>query len=535
VRSNNRISLQTKDHKTKKKKMTSMNPLITSHYAATPKPSEGGSLLTILRGRSSFILIALVFGVFTLGQTAQAVVPAPDGGYAGGNTAEGQAALFSLINGTYNTGVGLFSLRSNTEGSLNTAIGAGTLLANTGSRNTATGAGALLSNTTAEGNTANGTFALFSNTIGENNTANGAFALFSSAEASGNTAQGNHALFGNTTGEANTATGTNALLNNTEGSFNTAIGDQAINQNTTGGANTAVGESALFSNTSGHDNTANGAFALFSSATGNSNTAIGSTALFNNSSTEGFNTATGAGALFNNTTGAFNTANGYQALFTNGTGIGNTAIGDQALFNNTTGIVNTALGIQAGTGVTTANNVICIGSNGQNVSNSCFIGNIRGVTTAQPDAIPVVIDSLGQLGTTSSSRRFKKEIQPIDKISESILALKPVTFHYKNDPAGAGPQFGLIAEEVAEVNPDLVVRDRNGEIYTVRYDAVNAMLLNEFLKEHKKVEEQQAMIAELRKEMETIVARLKEQDSRIQKVSAQIEMGNPKPQIVQYR
>ena len=516
-----------------------MNPLIAPHCPATPKPSEGGSLLTILRRRSSFILIALVLGVFTLGQTAQAVVPAPDGGYAGGNTAEGQAALFSLINGTYNTGVGLFSLRSNTEGSLNTAIGAGTLLVNTGSRNTATGAAALLSNTTAEGNTANGTFALFSNTIGENNTANGAFALFSSTESSGNTANGNHALFSNTTGSQNTAIGLQALLTNTEGSSNTAIGDQAINQNTTGGANTAIGESALFSNTSGHDNTANGAFALFSNATGSSNTAIGSTALFNNSTTEGFNTATGAGALFNNTTGAFNTANGYQALFTNGTGIGNTAIGDQALFNNATGNFNTALGIQAGTGVTTADNVICIGANGQNVPNSCFIGNIRGVTTAQPDAIPVVIDSLGQLGTTSSSRRFKKEIQPIDKISESILALKPVTFHYKNDPAGAGPQFSLVAEEVAEVNPDLAVRDEKGEIYTVRYDAVNAMLLNEFLKEHRKVREQQATITELKstvarqqKGMEALTAQFKEQATQIQKVSAQIEMIKSTPQIV---
>jgi len=511
--------------------MTSMNPLITSHYPATPKPSEGGSLLTILRRRSSFILIALVLGVSTLGQRAQAVVPAPDGGYAGGNTAEGQAALSSLTNGTYNTGVGLFSLRSNTEGSLNTAIGAGTLLVNTGSRNTATGAGALLSNTTAEGNTANGTFALFSNTIGENNTANGAFALFSNTEASGNTANGNHALFSNTTGAQNTAIGLQALLNNTEGSSNTAIGDQALNQNTAGGANTAIGESALFSNTSGHDNTANGAFALFSNATGSSNTAIGSTALFNNSTTEGFNTATGAGALFNNTTGAFNTATGYQALFTNGTGIGNTAIGDQALFNNTTGIFNTALGTQAGTGVTTADNVICIGHNGQNVPNSCFIGNIRGVTTAQPDAIPVVIDSLGQLGTTSSSRRFKKEIKTMDKASEAILALKPVTFHYKSDKTGT-PQFGLIAEEVAEVNPDLVARDKDGEIYTVRYDQINAMLLNEFLKEHKKVEAQQVAMTELKstvalqqKGMEVMRAQLKEQAAQIQKVTAQIELN----------
>src|SRR6266536_5933658 len=137
-------------------------------------------------------------------------------------------------------------------------------------------------------------------------------------------------------------------------------------------------------------------------------------------------------------------------------------------------------------------------------ANSCFIGHIRGVTTANNNAIPVLIDSAGQLGTASSSRRFKKEIEPMNKVSESILALKPVTFHYKNDNTNRS-EFGLIAEEVAEVNLDLVVRDENCEIYTVRYDAVNAMLLNEFLKEHRKVEEQngkiqqqEATISELR-------------------------------------
>jgi hypothetical protein len=165
------------------------------------------------------------------------------------------------------------------------------------------------------------------------------------------------------------------------------------------------------------------------------------------------------------------------------------------------------------------------------VPNSCFIGNIRGVTTAQPDAIPVVIDSLGQLGTQSSSRRFKNEIQPMGKVSESILALQPVTFHYKSDEK-CTPQFGLIAEQVAEVNPDLVVRDKNGDIFTVRYDQVNAMLLNEFLKEHKNVEEQQATISHLRsavaqqeKDMKTVIADLEAQAAQIQKVSTQIEIN----------
>jgi hypothetical protein len=172
------------------------------------------------------------------------------------------------------------------------------------------------------------------------------------------------------------------------------------------------------------------------------------------------------------------------------------------------------------------------------VSLSCFIGHIRGVTTANPDAIPVLIDSAGQLGTVSSSRRFKKEIKPMEKASEALLALKPVTFHYKSDNTNT-PQFGLIAEEVAEVNPDLVVRDENGEIYTVRYDAVNAMLLNEFLKEHRDVEQQghwlqeqeatitglKSIIAQQQKGMEALTA-------QIQRVSDQAQMSSAERQTV---
>jgi Chaperone of endosialidase len=190
-----------------------------------------------------------------------------------------------------------------------------------------------------------------------------------------------------------------------------------------------------------------------------------------------------------------------------------------------------ALGHGAGLGVTTASNVICIGTDGADVNNSCFIGNIRGVTTPNADAVPVLIDSAGQLGTMSSSRRFKEEIKPTDKASESILALRPVTFHYKSDNTGTA-QFGLIAEEVARVYPDLVVRDKNGEIYTVRYDAVNAMLLNEFLKEHGKVEEQEKTIAELKSGMTALAATVKEQAAQIQKVSAQLEASKATPQVV---
>jgi hypothetical protein len=378
-------------------------------------------------------LIHIVIGIVCIGllSRAQAVVPPPDGGYQGFNTAEGQNALFSLTTGAGNTAVGWFSLSTNAAGSFNTATGAGSLLFNTADQNTAFGAAALLFNTTGINNTAVGAAALSSNTTGEGNTANGAFALFS----------------------------------NTEGLVNTASGAAALSSNTTGSNNTAYGEEALENSNSNH----------------------------------------------------------------------NTAVGSSALRSNTTGSENTALGSFAGINVTTADHVICIGINGENVSNSCFIGNIREVTTAQPNAIPVLIDSAGQLGTTSSSRRFKKEIQPMDKASESLLALKPVTFHYKSDNTST-PQFGLIAEEVADINPDLVVRDEKGEIYTVRYDAVNAMLLNEFLKEHRKVEDLkkdfQATVAQQRKEIQALAATVKEQSAQIQKVSAQLEASKPAPQMV---
>src|SRR6478736_9196452 len=386
------------------------------------------SLLTILRSRSASILVVLTLGAFAVAHDGHAVSPPPDGGYPGGNTAEGQSAVLSLTSGTFNTAIGFLSLSGLKEGNFNTGLGAGTLLFNVADENTATGAGALLSNTTGNPNTANGAFALFLNT---------------------------------------------------EGTFNTATGDRVLFSNTSGSANSAFGSGALASNTVGFNNTANGMAALSHNTTGRDNT------------------ANGVQALNSNTTGGGNTANGDIALFNNTTGGDNTADGTGALQNNTTGGANTALGAGAGLGVFTASHVIAIGTNGADVSDSCFIGNIRGVRTANADAISVVIDSAGQLGTLSSSRRFKKEIKPMDKTSEAIFALRPVAFHYKNDKTSM-PQFGLIAEEVAEVNPDLVVRDDQGEIYTVRYEAVNAMLLNEFLKQHRNAQEQEASIVQLK-------------------------------------
>ena len=388
-----------------------------------------------------------------------------------------------------------------------------------------------------------------------NNTAEGTQALFSLTTGVNNTAIGKQALFSNTTGRFNTATGSLALLFNDSGTYNTATGYQALVINTTGSNNTATGYQALGINTTGGSNTANGVRALHLNTTGD------------------FNTANGVEALHNNTTGSFNTANGAEALLSNATGGQNTAIGFGALDHNTTGSNNIALGFAAGSNLTTGDHNIDIGNKGvaaeantirigtKEPQTATFIAGISGKTAA--GGIPVIVNANGKLGTTASSARFKDEIKPMDKVSEAILALKPVTFRYKQelDPEGI-PQFGLIAEEVEKVDPDLVARDDQGKIYTVRYDAVNAMLLNEFLKEHRTVQElrstavkQEATITQLKstvaqqeataarqdKEIKALTASLKEQASQIQKVSDQLEVtkfatgrirgGGPAPQI----
>jgi len=307
--------------------------------------------------------------------------------------------------------------------------------------------------------------------------------------------------------------------------FNTAEGDSALQNLTSGAANTAVGLGALFHDTMGSNNTALGFEALFSNTTGFENDATGWRALFAN--TTGFhNTADGLFALLRNTTGNHNTANGDEALRSNTIGNFNTTEGAHSLENNTIGSRNTALGFGAGNNVTTASNVICIGSGvvGANVSNTCFIGSVFGQTS--PGGVGVFIDSSGKLGTMTSSRRFKEEIKPMERTSETLFALRPVTFRYKKeiDPAGL-PQFGLVAEEVEKVNPDLVARDQGGKPYTVRYEAVNAMLLNEFLKEHRTVQE-------LEQEVAVLAATVKEQATQIQKISAQIDTNKVGPQIV---
>ncbi len=409
---------------------------------ATTPPIQHSLMWHFVRLR--LILPVTALACCSLLPRAQAVSPAPDGGYAGGNTAEGQNALFSLTTGGYNTAVGYFSLRSNATGAFNTAIGAGALFANTADNNTATGAGALFSNTTGDSNTANGASALFANEIGVSNTAVGVSALHN-----------------NDSGFQNTAVGHDALVNNRTGSNNTAIGYLALSTNSTSRNNTAIGSSALSINNTGSFNTADGSFALS---------------------------------------------------------------------GNTTGSDNTALGYNAGSNITTAHNVICIGTTGQNVSDSFYVANVF-QTAIDPDNLPVRIDFTGRLGTQSSSRRFKDHITPMDKGSEAILALNPVTFHYKDDTRGR-PEFGLIAEEVAQVDPNLVVRDKEGKPYSVRYDRVNAMLLNEFLKEHRKVQELEATLNQQGKTFVKQKEQIEALTSALQKVSAQTEANKPLPPVV---
>jgi hypothetical protein len=317
----------------------------------------------------------------------------------------------------------------------------------------------------------------------------------------------------------NTVLGDDALLNNTTGFENTAVGFNALLNNTTGLQNTAIGFSALWSNTEGFGNTAIGLNPLHDNTIGNANTADGANALFHNTSGDN-NTAIGFIALLANTTGFDNTANGFNALLLNRTGSDNIALGVSAGQNLTTGSHNIYIGNFGGSNDESGK--IRIGRAGGH--NATFIAGISGVTV--PDGVGVIVGTNGKLGTVVSSARFKDEIRPMDKASETILALRPVTFRYKHelDPDGI-PQFGLVAEDVEKVNPALVARDDQGNAYTVRYEAVNAMLLNEFIKEHRTVQDLKAFVAQQQKQIEALTAGLR-------KVSAQLELSKSAPQTV---
>ena len=375
--------------------------------------------------RCALTLITLALVTFAPAPPGQAVVPPPDGGYPGFNTAEGVNSLQNLTTGVANTAVGWYSLFSNTDGGYNTALGAGTLLFN----------------------------------VGEQGQGNGE-------------------------GTENTAVGAAALLFNAAGYANSAFGVAALNSNTSGVQNTVCGVGALQSNTTGNQNVAVGAGAL-QNLTGNNNIAIGYS----------------AGSI--------------PSMGDNNIYIGNSGVSVQGLESNT----------------------IRIGGTQQ----ATYLAGVSGTISMGE---PVIVAGDGRLGVTMSSKRFKDNIKPMESASTAILALEPVTFHYKMDSTDT-PQFGLIAEEVAKVNPALVLTDKEGKPYTVRYDAVNAMLLNEFIKEHKKVDEQQlsivrleskvakqeAIIAHQQKRMESVIARLKEQDSKIERISDQVKLVGHASQV----
>jgi trimeric autotransporter adhesin len=344
-----------------------------------------------------------------------------------------------------------------------------------------------------------------------------------------NTAEGQNALFSLNTGLWNTGLGAFALYGDTSGNGNTAVGINVLRNNLTGGFNTGVGLNALFTNNGdptvgqGSNNCATGAYALFANTTGSSNTADGAFALSANNTGFG-NTAIGASALERNTIGGGNTAIGEAALNENVTGSFNTAIGTGALLV-AGGNSNTVVGSGAGGNVGGANHVICIGQGvgGANVDNSCYIDSIWN----QPGGSqPVYVNSDGKLGLLVSSRRFKDEIKPIGKASTVIYALEPVSFHYKPEIEPTRPRgFGLIAEDVEKVSPDLVTRGTDGKVNSVRYDEVNAMLLNEFLKAHRKMEEQQ-------KQIDALTTQLKEQAKQLHNVSVQVGLKTPARRVV---
>ena len=470
-------------------------------------------------------LITLLIVCLGSSPKSGAVTPAPDGGYPGGNTAEGEKALLRLSSGGYNTAIGWLSIESSMTGTANTGVGAGTLALNTADGNTAAGAGALLFNKVAIHNTAAGAFALFNNNSTGNAQPNGCW----------NSAFGEEALFNNTDGAQNAAFGESAMHENTTGNFNTGIGDNALRLNQTGSANTAVGYFALNHNTGG-PNTAVGSAALFNNTNAGNSVAFGDGALnafVSATATDGGNTALGSIALSSETAGQENVAVGRRALQGLLTGSNNTAVGWRAGANY---IGNESNNVAIGTNVgsPTDSNSIRINdavSPAPFTAVYCAIGGIANSQFVNNEPVVEVNPLTNQLGISPSSARFKKDINPMDKASEQIFALKPVTFHYKNDPKETS-QFGLVAEDVVKVNPDLVVRDREGKPYTVCYQPVNLMLLNEFLKEHKTVQQQGTTIAEQQKEIKALKTELKEQRALIQKVSDKVELNNPAPTVV---
>jgi len=474
------------------------------------------------------------FGAYNTGIGSN-VLPAVNNAAAQFNTGVGAFALFSLGSGDRNTALGASALQSNIAGSFNTAAGFGSQGSATGSNNTAVGAytlqaasgsnnsafgnNSMTANTTGANNSAFGASSLNANTTGEYNAAFGTVSLQNNTIGSYNAAFGNGALLANTSGGGNSALGASALIANTTGNANSAFGANALGSTTEGRDNSAFGNGSLFSNTANF-NAAFGSRALYSNTTGTFNTAFG-TYVQENTTTGNNNASFGHYAMNSNTTGSRNAAFGTSSLSSNTTGLTNVAIGQAALANNTTGNSNIAIGPSAGLSLTTGDGNIVIGNPGAaaeanttrigNGQTRAFIAGIRGITTGSATGINVLIDANGQLGTVSSSRNVKADIADIGNDSEVLMNLRPVSFRYKSHDGGPR-QYGLIAEEVAEVAPELVARREDGSVETVYYQHLAPMLLNEAQRQRRRgdelqgeLERQAARIAQLERQLASLL------------------------------
>jgi hypothetical protein len=470
------------------------------------------------------------------------------------NTASGVDALFSNATGSNNTAVGMNALFANAAGSNNTAMGSGALQNHIGDDTTAVGYQALSSNTTGNSNSAVGVSALAHNTGGNGNTATGRSALFTNTGGSNNTAVGSGALqshtgddtiaFGyqalasNTTGQSNSAMGFEALASNTAGHANTATGYIALNHNANGIGNTASGWKSMEQNLHGNGNTAVGEVTLQSSTDGDENTAIGESAMW--AAAGSLNTAVGSNALAAGQ-GEENTAVGYKALLSV-QGTNNVAIGSRTAGALTQGNNNIAIGVLAGENLTSGSGNIYVGSEGAatesdtirigsgNVighQNRFFVAGVFGIVSANSSRSAVYVDNAGQLGVLPSSRRYKDDISDMDSATADLMRLRPVTFHYKldQDRSAQSLQYGLVAEEVAEVYPGLVTHTPDGQVESVMYHFLPSMLLNEFQKQQRTIRAQaEAMsrqAAAMNQQMEAMSQQAKriaelEQDRRVQ-------------------
>jgi len=371
----------------------------------------------------------------------------------------------------------------------------------TGGANTGHGFAALAANSTGFGNTGNGWFALGANTTGASNTASGSVALANNTTGSNNTAVGDSALLFNIAGIDNTGIGAGSLRLTTVDA-NTAVGARSLAKQTNGGRNTAIGVEALFNNTTGYLNVALGQISLHKNIDGIENTAIG------------------FGSMRANTSGKQNAALGVGSMAANVGGEGNTALGTDALASSQLGSYNIAVGWRAGQLINFGNYNITIGNDGTlfdeqttrigTTQTRAFIAGIRGVTTGSASGVPVLIDSAGQLGTASSSQRVKDDIADMGSASDVLAQLRPVTFTYKAHAkiADKPRQYGLIAEEVAAVAPDLVARSASGEIETVYYQHLAPMLLNELQKQRRTIQRQAELLSTMAGELDAIKAQL---------------------------